>query len=68
MFDSYALKLRKEKRVVKLISTPVFDALSKERVKKVFKLNYSQYKIVTSIVQKVSCFPARSTQLFGMVV
>ena len=47
-----------------LISTASFVVLNKRRVKNVFQLYYWQYKIDTTSVYKVFCFPAWSIQPF----
>ena len=47
-----------------LISTVLFVALNKEGVKNVFQLHYSQHKIDTASVYKVSCFSVRLNQPF----
>ena len=47
-----------------MISTALFVALNKEGVKNAFQLHYSQYKIDTASVYKVSRLPVRSKQPF----
>ena len=50
------------------ISTASFIALDKRGVKHMFQLHYWQYKIDTSLVYKVFCFPVESAILKKIMV